>query len=104
MSFYVSSDSYSNLRDPAYREKYKEMFLRAQKYGMDLVIYPDGTIALIENRIAIYPYAWNGKKRDFERAKFKGEDSKKRRNVKKKSGVQPVISGVEYFREEELVN
>ncbi|WGJ62127.1 DUF2671 domain-containing protein [Wolbachia endosymbiont of Frankliniella intonsa] len=57
------------LHNPAYREKYKERFNEAQKKVMDMVQFYDGTIVLIENKIAMYYYAWHSKKREFERKK-----------------------------------
>ncbi|AZU37522.1 DUF2671 domain-containing protein [Wolbachia endosymbiont of Diaphorina citri] len=57
------------LNNPAYREKYKERFNEAQKKVMDMVQFYDGTIVLIENKIAMYYYAWHSKKREFERKK-----------------------------------
>ncbi len=57
------------LYNPAYREKYKERFNEAQKKVMDMVQFYDGTIVLIENKIAMYYYAWHSKKREFERKK-----------------------------------
>ncbi len=36
---------------------------------MDMVQFYDGTIILIENKIAMYYYAWHSKKREFERKK-----------------------------------
>ncbi|RDD33614.1 hypothetical protein Wcon_00612 [Wolbachia endosymbiont of Cylisticus convexus] len=57
------------LYNPAYREKYKERFNEAQKKVMDMVQFYDGTIILIENKIAMYYYAWHSKKREFERKK-----------------------------------
>ncbi|MBR9983181.1 MAG: DUF2671 domain-containing protein [Wolbachia endosymbiont of Homalodisca vitripennis] len=57
------------LHNPAYREKYKERFNEAQKKVMDMVQFYDGTIVLIENKIAMYYYAWHNKKREFERKK-----------------------------------
>lgn len=50
------------LHNPAYREKYKERFNEAQKKVMDMVQFYDGTIVLIENKIAMYYYAWHSKK------------------------------------------
>ncbi|QKX02397.1 DUF2671 domain-containing protein [Wolbachia endosymbiont of Dirofilaria (Dirofilaria) immitis] len=57
------------LHNPAYREKYRERFDEAQKKVMDMVQFYDGTIMLIENKIAMYYYAWHSKKREFERKK-----------------------------------
>ncbi|WP_174516906.1 DUF2671 domain-containing protein [Wolbachia endosymbiont of Cardiocondyla obscurior] len=57
------------LNNPAYREKYKERFDEAQRKVMDMVQFYDGTIVLIENKIAMYYYAWHSKKREFERKK-----------------------------------
>lgn len=57
------------LHNPAYREKYKERFNEAQKKVMDMVQFYDGTIVLIENKIAMYYYTWHSKKREFERKK-----------------------------------
>ncbi|WP_333023404.1 DUF2671 domain-containing protein [Wolbachia endosymbiont of Pentidionis agamae] len=57
------------LTDPAYREKYKERLFEAQKKSMDMVQFFDGTIILIENKIAMYYYTWHNKKREFERKK-----------------------------------
>ncbi len=57
------------LNNPAYREKYKERFDEAQRKVMDMVQFYDGTIVLIENKIAMYYYAWHCKKREFERKK-----------------------------------
>ena len=73
-----STGAYSVLNDPAYRDRYREKFLEAQKKGMDMVIYYDGTIALIENKIAMYQYGWHKKRRDFERIKFAAETKKKK--------------------------
>ncbi len=50
------------LNNPAYREKYKERFDEAQRKVMDMVQFYDGTIVLIENKIAMYYYAWHSKK------------------------------------------
>ncbi|WP_159077685.1 DUF2671 domain-containing protein, partial [Wolbachia endosymbiont of Bemisia tabaci] len=36
---------------------------------MDMVQFYDGTIVLIENKIAMYYYTWHSKKREFERKK-----------------------------------
>ncbi|CAI26839.1 Hypothetical protein ERGA_CDS_03410 [Ehrlichia ruminantium str. Gardel] len=74
----TSSNTYSVLNDPAYRDRYREKFLEAQKKGMDMVVYYDGTIALIENKIAMYQYGWHKKRREFERIKFASETKKKR--------------------------
>ncbi len=57
------------LNNQAYREKYKERFDEAQRKVMDMVQFYDGTIVLIENKIAMYYYAWHSKKREFERKK-----------------------------------
>ncbi|WP_341814833.1 DUF2671 domain-containing protein [Wolbachia endosymbiont (group A) of Chalcis sispes] len=57
------------LHNPAYREKYKERFDEAQRKVMDMVQFYDGTIVLIENKIAMYYYTWHSKKREFERKK-----------------------------------
>ncbi len=57
------------LNNPAYREKYKERFDEAQRKVMDMVQFYDGTIVLIENKIAMYYYAWHSKKREIERKK-----------------------------------
>ncbi|MDR2045416.1 MAG: DUF2671 domain-containing protein [Rickettsiales bacterium] len=57
------------LHNPAYREKYKERFNEAQRKVMDMVQFYDGTIVLIENKIAMYYYTWHSKKREFERKK-----------------------------------
>ncbi|GFQ82717.1 uncharacterized protein TNCT_725191 [Trichonephila clavata] len=57
------------LNNPAYREKYKERFNEAQRKVMDMVQFYDGTIVLIENKIAMYYYTWHSKKREFERKK-----------------------------------
>lgn len=57
------------LHNPAYREKCKERFNEAQKKVMDMVQFYDGTIVLIENKVAMYYYAWHSKKREFERKK-----------------------------------
>ncbi len=57
------------LNNPAYREKYKERFDEAQRKVMDMVQFYDGTIVLIENKIAMYYYAWHSKKRESERKK-----------------------------------
>lgn len=57
------------LNSPAYREKYKERFYEAQKKVMDMVQFYDGTIVLIENKIAMYYYTWHSKKMEFERKK-----------------------------------
>ncbi|UPA55513.1 DUF2671 domain-containing protein [Wolbachia pipientis] len=57
------------LYNPAYREKYKERFNEAQRKVMDMVQFYDGTIVLIENKIAMYYYTWHSKKREFERKK-----------------------------------
>ncbi|WP_320408737.1 hypothetical protein [Candidatus Neoehrlichia procyonis] len=104
----MKSNNYGNsvLSDPAYRDKYKEKFLEAQKKGMDMVVYYDGTIALIENKITMYPYGWHKKKRDFERIKF-GNESKRRRKsqVLQESSVAEKIdnSHVNYQKEPEFV-
>ncbi len=50
------------LHNPAYREKYKERFDEAQRKVMDMVQFYDGTIVLIENKIAMYYYTWHSKK------------------------------------------
>lgn len=55
--------------DPEYREKYREKFLEAQKRGMDMVVYPDGAIALIENRMVMHTYGWHKRRRGFERTR-----------------------------------
>ncbi|MFV9838963.1 MAG: hypothetical protein AB8U44_02970 [Aaplasma endosymbiont of Hyalomma asiaticum] len=59
----------SVFNDPEYREKYREKFLEAQKRGMDMVVYPDGAIALIENRMVMHTYGWHKRRRGFERTK-----------------------------------
>ncbi|MDX5495829.1 MAG: DUF2671 domain-containing protein, partial [Wolbachia endosymbiont of Andrena nigroaenea] len=41
----------------------------AQRKVMDMVQFYDGTIVLIENKIAMYYYTWHSKKREFERKK-----------------------------------
>ncbi|MCU7611487.1 hypothetical protein [Anaplasma capra] len=55
--------------DPEYRERYREKFIEAQKRGMDMVVYPDGAIVLIENKMVMYTYGWHERRRDFERIK-----------------------------------
>ncbi|WP_395463331.1 hypothetical protein [Wolbachia endosymbiont of Cantharis cryptica] len=57
------------LHNPAYREKYMERFYEAQKKVMDMVQLYDGTIILIESKIAMYYFSWHRKKREFERKK-----------------------------------
>ncbi|APR98311.1 hypothetical protein [Wolbachia endosymbiont of Folsomia candida] len=57
------------LHNPAYREKFREYLDYAQKKAMDMVLFYDGTIVLIENKIAMYYYTWHSKKREFERKK-----------------------------------
>lgn len=57
------------LHNPAYREKWMEFFNEAQRKVMDMVHFYDGTIVLIENRIAMYYYTWNGKRRELQRKK-----------------------------------
>ena len=53
-----SDEEVSVFDDPAYRERYREKFLEARKRGMDMVVYPDGTIALIENKVVLHTYGW----------------------------------------------
>ncbi|MDN5247554.1 MAG: DUF2671 domain-containing protein [Wolbachia endosymbiont of Tyrophagus putrescentiae] len=55
------------LNNPAYREKWLEFFNEAQRKVMDMVHFYDGTIVLIENRIAMYYYTWNSKRRELQR-------------------------------------
>ncbi len=64
------------LKDPAYREKYKQWFRKAQQARMDIVQCYDGTIILIENKFVMRSYSWRNKKMDFERIK-KDKDYKK---------------------------
>jgi hypothetical protein len=59
------------LNNPAYREKWLEFFNEAQRKVMDMVHFYDGTIVLIENRIAMYCYTWDGKRRELQRKKQK---------------------------------
>ncbi|UTO55965.1 hypothetical protein LUA82_03815 [Neoehrlichia mikurensis] len=97
--------SNSVLSDPAYRDKYREKFLEAQKKGMDMVVYYDGTIALIENKITMYPYGWHKKKRDFERIKFGNESRRKRKShtLSEGSVVEKIDnSQVKYQKEPEF--
>ncbi|AGZ79614.1 hypothetical protein U370_01865 [Anaplasma marginale str. Dawn] len=65
----AGSDGMSAFDDPAYRERYREKFIEAQKRGMDMVVYPDGAIVLIENKMVMYTYGWHKRRRDFERVK-----------------------------------
>ncbi|MEH0831119.1 hypothetical protein [Anaplasma bovis] len=55
--------------DPAYRERYREKFLEARKRGMDMVVYPDGTIALIENKVVLHTYGWRKRRGGFEKVR-----------------------------------
>ncbi len=57
------------LHNPAYREKWFEFFNEAQRKVMDMVQFYDGTIVLIENRIAMYYYTWDSKRRELQRKK-----------------------------------
>lgn len=57
------------LHNPAYREKWFEFFNEAQRKVMDMVQFYDGTIVLIENRIAMYYYTWDSKRRELQRQK-----------------------------------
>ncbi|MDB1135796.1 hypothetical protein PGW94_04335 [Candidatus Anaplasma sp. TIGMIC] len=59
----------SVFHDPEYRKRYREKFLEAQKNGMDMVVYPDGTIALIESKMVMHTYGWHKRRRGFERTR-----------------------------------
>jgi hypothetical protein len=65
----IKDEGVSVLNNPAYREKFREHFDYAQKKVMDMVQFHDGTIVLIENKIAMYYYEWDRKKREFQRKK-----------------------------------
>ncbi|WCR54138.1 MAG: hypothetical protein PG981_001160 [Wolbachia endosymbiont of Ctenocephalides orientis wCori] len=55
--------------NPAYRERFMACLAEAQRKAMDFVQFYDGTIVLIENKIAMYYYEWDKKKREFQRKK-----------------------------------
>lgn len=85
--------------DPEYRERYREKFLEAQKRGMDMVVYPDGTIALIENKMVMHTYGWHERRRDFERTRGVIPAAKKSSGVSDKAaevGVSVVAEETEY--------
>ena len=81
-------DSYCVFEDPAYRERYRDRFVEARKKGMDIVIYADGTIVLIENKISLYAYKWNRRRRDLERTKLTNRSSRVRRDSGYDSGSE----------------
>ncbi|MGN7678290.1 MAG: DUF2671 domain-containing protein [Anaplasma sp.] len=84
--------------DPEYRERYREKFAEAQKRGMDMVVYPDGAIVLIENKMVMYTYGWHKRRRDFERIKsdsVSSSASRRRasavRNVRSEAGAAAAV-------------
>ncbi|MGN7661407.1 MAG: DUF2671 domain-containing protein [Anaplasma sp.] len=89
--------------DPEYREKYREKFAEAQKKGMDMVVYPDGAIVLIENKMVMYTYGWHRRRRDFERIKSSDSASppisRRRasavRSVRSKAGAAAAVASDE---------
>lgn len=84
-------------QDPEYRERYREKFLEAQRRGMDMVIYPDGTIALIENKVVMHTYGWHGRRRGFERTRgFVSQGKGKERVAGEERDVPVVTEETEY--------
>ena len=64
-----SKEGSALLNDPAYREQFMARWEEALRKNMDMVHFWKGEIKLIENKPIVRSYAWNSKKREFEREK-----------------------------------
>ncbi|ACZ49346.1 hypothetical protein ACIS_00805 [Anaplasma centrale str. Israel] len=97
----AGGDGVSAFDDPAYRERYREKFIEAQRRGMDMVVYPDGAIALIENKMVMYTYGWHRRRRDFERVKAGPVSAVSRKRSGVASGVPSEANSTVQSNEDE---